>query len=52
MDVVNKRNGVVLKADVTSLQGNMFRVRINEKNPMRPRYKVEGVLVGEPNTER
>ena len=52
MDVVNKRNGVVLKADITSLQGNMFRVRINERNLMRPRYEVEGVLVSEPNTER
>ena len=52
MDIVNKRNGVVLKADITSLQGNMFRVRVNEKTPMRPRYEVEGVLVSEPNTER
>ena len=52
MDIVNRRNGVVLKADITSLQGNMFRVRVNEKTPMRPRYEVEGVLVSEPHTER
>lgn len=52
LDVINQKTGVVLGADITSLEGNMFRVRINEKNPMRQRYEVEGVLVGEPKTER
>jgi len=51
LDVINWKTGVVLGADITSLEGNMFRVRINEKNPMRQRYEVEGVLVGEPKTE-
>ena len=52
LDVINRKTGVVLGADITSLEGNMYRVRINEKNPMRQRYEVEGVLVGEPKTER
>ena len=52
LDVINRKTGVVLGADITSLEGNVFHVRINEKNPMRQRYEVEGVLVGEPKTER
>ena len=52
LDVVNRKTGVVLRVDIASLEDNMFRVRINEKSPMRQRYEVEGVLVGEPKTER
>lgn len=48
MDIVNQRNGVVLTAELYSLDDNMFRVKINEKNPLRRRYEVEGSLVGDP----
>eukprot|EP00731_Ephydatia_muelleri_P027270 Em0019g143a len=52
MDVVNKRTGAVLGAEIFALQGNMFRLKIDEKNPIRPRYKVTGSLVGEPAQQK
>ena len=52
MDVVNQQSGVVLRAELYTLEGNMFRLKINEKNPLRARYEVEGALVGEPKQKR
>ena len=52
MDVLNTRNNVMLKAEVYTLEGNMFRLKINEKEPIRERYEVEGALVGEPKLRR
>ena len=48
MDLVNKKTGVKLQLEIDSLKGNAFRVRIREKDPLRPRYEVEGALTGEP----
>lgn len=52
MDLVNKDTGVVLTADIISVVDNMFRLKINEKNPIRQRYQVEGSLVGEPKLQK
>lgn len=52
MDVVNKRTGTVLGAEIFALQGNMFRLKIDEKTPIHPRYTVTGSLVGEPALQK
>ena len=54
MDIVNgEREGAgALRAELVALEGNMFRLKINEKNPLRPRYEVQDALVGEPATLR
>ena len=48
MEIVSTETEKRLKMDVTALEGNMFRVRIDEKDPLWPRYRVEGSLEGEP----
>ena len=48
MDLVAKGEGATLLAEILALKDNMFRVKINEKNPIRPRYQVQGSLVSEP----
>ena len=48
MDLESERASAKLRLEITTLEGNMFRVRIREKNPLRPRYEVEGALAGEP----
>ena len=48
MDILNTRNDVVLRAEVLTLDGNMFRLKIDEKEGLRQRYQVEGALIGEP----
>lgn len=52
MDIVNKQTGITLLAEIYSLSDNMFRLKINEKNPLRQRYQVEGSLVGEPKLQK
>lgn len=48
LDLVNEETGVKLQLEIDHLKGSMFRVRIREKDPLRPRYEVEGALIGEP----
>ena len=48
MEITSTQSEKRLKADITALEGNMFHIRIDEKNPLRPRYKVEGSLPREP----
>ena len=48
MEITSTQSDKRLKMDITALEGNMFRVRIDEKDPLRPRYKVEGSLEREP----
>ena len=53
MDIVNERwSAGLLQAEIFTLQENMFRLKIKEKNGLHPRYEVEGALVGEPKLER
>lgn len=48
MEVVSSQTDKRLKMDITALEGNMFRVRIDESDPLQPRYRVEGSLEREP----
>ena len=52
MDILNTRNNVLLTAEVSTLEDSMFRLKIKEKTPLRPRYEVEGALAAEPTRER
>jgi hypothetical protein len=53
MDILNTRNNVLLTAEVSTLEDSMFRLKVKEKTPLRPRYEVpEGALVSEPKRER
>lgn len=55
MDILNskvKDGAGDLHAELQAIRGNMFRLRIKEKDGLRPRYQVEGALVKEPELER
>ena len=53
MDIVNERSSAgLLQAEIFTLQENMFRLKIKEKNGLHPRYEVNGALVGEPKLEK
>ena len=51
-DVLNRENDVYFTVELTAVRGNTARIRMREKTPIRPRYEVEGALVGEPERER
>ena len=52
MDIVSRKTNVVLRADISSVEGNIFRVKISEKSPIRPRYEVQGALIGDPKLKK
>ena len=52
MDIINKQNDVLFTAEIYALEDNTARIKINEKSPLHPRYEVQGVLVGEPKSEK
>ena len=51
-DVLNQESGVLFSVEVTPVRDNTARIRMREKAPIRPRYEVEGALIGEPEKER
>ncbi|GCB82388.1 hypothetical protein scyTo_0023078, partial [Scyliorhinus torazame] len=50
LQLVNEVNKVPLLLEVFGLQGNVTRIKINEFNPLRPRYEVRDVLIQDPPT--
>ncbi|XP_048380858.2 neutral alpha-glucosidase AB isoform X2 [Stegostoma tigrinum] len=50
LQLINEVNKVPLLLEVYGLRGNMTRIKINELNPLQPRYEVRDVLVREPPT--
>ncbi|KAM4643585.1 neutral alpha-glucosidase AB isoform 4-T4 [Amazona ochrocephala] len=52
IQLINEATKVPLLLELWGLQGNMTRIRIKELNPLRPRFEVPDVLVGEPPVER
>ncbi|XP_078516731.1 neutral alpha-glucosidase AB isoform X1 [Lissotriton helveticus] len=50
LQLMNEANKIPLLLEVYSLKGNMTRFRINELNPLRPRYEVPDVLIDDPQT--
>ncbi|KAI5615625.1 hypothetical protein C0J50_0306, partial [Silurus asotus] len=51
LQLINDNNKVRLLLELYRLQGNMTRVKINELKPLRPRYEVQDVLIGDPPTK-
>jgi len=43
---------VLLQVEVSEVEGNIFRLKIDEAAPLRARYKVPDVLTKEPTTQR
>ncbi|XP_059616184.1 neutral alpha-glucosidase AB [Phlebotomus argentipes] len=51
VDVVNKENDHVFLLKLVGLKGNKFHVEIDEKTPLKPRYRVVDALKGPPATD-
>lgn len=51
MDIVNKENQHLFVLKLEGLKGNKFHFEIDEKTPLKPRYRVTDVLVKEPTYE-
>ena len=52
VNILNKKSNVLLGLKLQTLEKNTIRFRINEGNPIRPRYEVKDVLIQEPKTIR
>ena len=52
VNILNKKSNVLLGLKLQTLEKNTVRFRINERNPIRPRYEVKDVLIQEPKTIR
>ena len=52
VQIVNNKTNLVLSLQVIILQHNTVRFKINEINPIHPRYEVQDVLVKEPTHSR
>lgn len=50
VDLFNKDTGVSYVVQLTTLKESTFRLHINEKNPLHPRYKNEYALYDQPQT--
>ncbi|KAM8781438.1 neutral alpha-glucosidase C isoform 1-T1 [Rhynchonycteris naso] len=50
--IINEATKVPLLAEVFVLEGNIFRLKINEETPLKPRYEVPDVLTSKPSTVR
>ncbi|KAH8380931.1 hypothetical protein KR200_000793 [Drosophila serrata] len=51
-DLVNKENHHQFAFKLEALVGSTFRLQIDEKQPLRPRYRVEHALKGQPQAGR
>ncbi|XP_055683933.1 neutral alpha-glucosidase AB [Lutzomyia longipalpis] len=51
VDVLNKNNEQVFNLKVVGLKGNKFHVEVDEKSPLKPRYRVVDALIAPPVTE-
>lgn len=43
---------VTLLAEIYGIEGNIFRLKINEETPLKPRFEVPDVLTSKPSTVR
>ncbi|XP_058913999.1 neutral alpha-glucosidase C isoform X1 [Kogia breviceps] len=50
--IINEAAKVPLLAEVYGIEGNIFRLKINEETPLKPRYEVPDVLTSKPSTVR
>lgn len=51
-EMVNYRNLAKFKFKIFALTDGTFRIKINELNPIKPRYEVQDALTGEPLLEK
>ena len=51
-DLFNKDTGILYILKLTALRDNTFRLYINEKAPLHPRYEVELALQAEPQVSK
>ncbi|KAM4690401.1 neutral alpha-glucosidase C [Rhinophrynus dorsalis] len=52
LQIFNQDTKVSLQLQIIAFKDGIFRLKINEISPLKPRYEVSDVLVGEPATER
>lgn len=52
IELVNTKKLVKFKFELFALADGTFRMKINELAPLKPRYEVQYVLVGEPVLEK
>lgn len=52
IDLSNKDTGVLYTLQLTVLKDNTFRLHVNEKNPLHPRYETEYSLQDQPQTSK
>ncbi|XP_032199317.1 neutral alpha-glucosidase C isoform X3 [Mustela erminea] len=50
--IINETTKVPLLAEIYGIEGNIFRLKINEETPLKPRYEVPDVLTSKPSTVR
>ncbi|XP_029808819.1 neutral alpha-glucosidase C isoform X3 [Suricata suricatta] len=50
--IINETTKVPLLAEVYGIEGNIFRLKINEATPLKPRYEVPDVITSKPSTVR
>uniref|UniRef100_A0A2K5EG41 Glucosidase alpha, neutral C n=1 Tax=Aotus nancymaae TaxID=37293 RepID=A0A2K5EG41_AOTNA len=50
--IINEASKVPLLAEIYGIEGNIFRLKINEESPLKPRYEVPDVLTSKPSTVR
>ncbi|KFU83540.1 Neutral alpha-glucosidase C, partial [Chaetura pelagica] len=50
--IIHEEKKVLLQVEICEIQGNIFRLQIDEAAPLRSRYKVPDVLIKEPTTQR
>uniref|UniRef100_A0A8C3KDR0 Glycoside hydrolase family 31 N-terminal domain-containing protein n=1 Tax=Calidris pygmaea TaxID=425635 RepID=A0A8C3KDR0_9CHAR len=50
--IIHEENKVLLQVEICEIEGNIFRLKIDEASPLRARYKVPDVLIKEPTTQR
>uniref|UniRef100_A0A8C0IMP5 Glycoside hydrolase family 31 N-terminal domain-containing protein n=1 Tax=Chelonoidis abingdonii TaxID=106734 RepID=A0A8C0IMP5_CHEAB len=52
LQIINEKNKVPLLVEIYAIDGNIFRLKINEVSPLKSRYEVPDVLIKEPATQR
>lgn len=52
MQLKNKDNGKLFKLEIYMLLDNTIRLKINELNPLKPRYEVKDVVVKELQSDK
>uniref|UniRef100_A0A8C5IRI4 Glycoside hydrolase family 31 N-terminal domain-containing protein n=1 Tax=Junco hyemalis TaxID=40217 RepID=A0A8C5IRI4_JUNHY len=50
--IIHEENKVLLQVEIYEIEGNIFRLKIDEASPLKARYKVPDVLIKEPTTQK